>query len=252
MDIHRRFRRHSCCNLCRNYLLWNCTKFLPIRLPRLMSSYSICFISAFIISYIFVYFALRKAGVKSRYIGYSILLNTVLILYFGLMFTIITHLGSGFTFGFSSLGGAIGMLLGIFIFNKIYPDKKEIMTQIYVLSLGLLYSISKFGCHLAGCCYGRNINGKRFPIQLTEVIIFATLFLILCIIFSLKKNVAGIAIIIYSLAKFLLDYLRYYPNRHLFSTNQLVCVIFLFVGAFIYYKDSNTHKDKGNEAHYSQ
>lgn len=63
----------------------------------------------------------EKAGVRGSHIFYSELLNTVLALYFGAFYTFIVQLaeqGKVETFGFSSLGGMAGILLGVWILQK--------------------------------------------------------------------------------------------------------------------------------------
>lgn len=63
----------------------------------------------------------EKAGVKGSHIFYSELLNTVLALYFGAFYTFIVQLaeqGKVETFGFSSLGGMAGILLGVWILQN--------------------------------------------------------------------------------------------------------------------------------------
>ena len=42
------------------------------------------------------------------------------------------------------------MLLGVWIFTRIVKDHKEDILRTYVMSLGLMYGISKLGCFLQG------------------------------------------------------------------------------------------------------
>ena len=87
-----------------------------------ISPYFICFLLSFVLAYLYVTWYLKKAGVKGSHNFYSELLNTVLALYFGAFYTFIVQLaeqGKVETFGFSSLGGMAGILLGVWIFTKI-------------------------------------------------------------------------------------------------------------------------------------
>ena len=87
-----------------------------------ISPYFICFLLSFVLAYLYVTWYLKKAGVRGSHIFYSELLNTVLALYFGAFYTFIVQLaeqGKVETFGFSSLGGMAGILLGVWIFTKI-------------------------------------------------------------------------------------------------------------------------------------
>ena len=63
------------------------------------------------------------------------------------------------TFGFSSLGGMAGILLGVWIFTKISKEHKIELWTAYVLALGLMYAVSKLGCFFAGCCVGMRYQG---------------------------------------------------------------------------------------------
>lgn len=106
-----------------------------------VSPYAICFLMSFVCAYIYVALKLRKQGIIKRYIFYMMMLNTVLILYFGLVYTVVTQLiqGNGIReLGFSSLGGMMGMMLGVFIFSKISPDSKTAVFQENIKALGLM------------------------------------------------------------------------------------------------------------------
>ena len=92
-----------------------------------ISPYFICFLLSFVLAYLYATWYLKKAGVRGSHIFYSELLNTVLALYFGAFYTFIVQLaeqGKVETFGFSSLGGMAGILLGVWIFTKISKEHK--------------------------------------------------------------------------------------------------------------------------------
>lgn len=216
-----------------------------------ISPYFICFLSSFIIAYVYVEVGVYRGGVQKSYIVYSMLLNTICILYFGCAFTMVTQwleYGEIASVGFSSLGGMMGMLLGVWIFTRIVKDHKEDILRTYVMSLGLMYGISKLGCFFAGCCHGiayhgvgyvfyvkgAEISEKMFPIQLIESISFLFLFLLVNKWKrKMESNIVFICLIAYAALKFVLDFLRYYPERRLFSINQWVC---LFVIVFVIMK----------------
>ena len=50
---------------------------------------------SFVCAYIYVALKLRKQGIIKRYIFYMMMLNTVLILYFGLVYTVVTQTDTG-------------------------------------------------------------------------------------------------------------------------------------------------------------
>lgn len=222
-----------------------------------ISPYSVTFVGAFIVSFAVVFLLLKKRGVPTNYIGYSILLNVVLILYGGKMFTVVTR-GfqiSIFTAGFSSLGGAIGLLVGIFVFGKIYPEGSTSLWEAYVTALPLLYGISKIGCYLVGCCHGISYEGPLavvydsdymqggpyFPVQLAESIGFLGIFVVGLLIYlrSNRRNLVPVIMILCATTKFSLDFLREEHLGKIVSVNQLVCIVFFFWGVITLIKNKN-------------
>lgn len=222
-----------------------------------ISPYSVTFVGAFIVSFAVVFLLLKKRGVPTNYIGYSILLNVVLILYGGKMFTVVTR-GfqiSIFTAGFSSLGGAIGLLVGIFVFGKIYPEGSTSLWEAYVTVLPLLYGISKIGCYLVGCCHGIAYEGPLavvydsdymqggpyFPVQLAESIGFLGIFVVGLLIYlrSNRRNLVPVIMILCATTKFSLDFLREEHLGKIVSVNQLVCIVFFFWGVITLIKNKN-------------
>ena len=192
-----------------------------------ISPYFICFLLSFVLAYLYVTWYLKKAGVRGSHIFYSELLNTVLALYFGAFYTFIVQLteqGKVETFGFSSLGGMAGILLGVWIFTKISKEHKIELWTAYVLALGLMYAVSKLGCFFAGCCAGMRYQGPGsiryldngaageylFPVQLAE---------------RRRNGIIPKSLLLYAILKFVLDYLRYYEDRKIFSANQWGCLL---------------------------
>lgn len=222
-----------------------------------ISPYSVTFVGAFIVSFAVVFLLLKKRGVPTNYIGYSILLNVVLILYGGKLFTVVTR-GfqiSIFTAGFSSLGGAIGLLVGIFVFGKIYPEGRTSLWEAYVTVLPLLYGISKIGCYLVGCCHGISYEGPLavvydsdymqggpyFPVQLAESLGFLGIFAVGLLVYlrSSRRNLVPVIMILCATTKFLLDFLREEHLGKVLSANQLVCMVFFLWGVRTLIKNKN-------------
>ena len=213
-----------------------------------ISPYTICFLAAFLLDYLYVAYELRRTGVPRKHILYSFMLNTVLILYGGINYTTITEIIAKRQVervGFSGLGGVIGMVLGVVVFGWISREHRDDIRRTYIVSLGLMYSVSKLGCFLVGCCYGVPYEGfgsvtyikegmepiGRVPVQLLEVILFAVLFMLVHFYGKKHKDKAIIAsFMVYSLGKFSLDYLREYTSRPVFSHNQLVCIVIFLLG----------------------
>ena len=222
-----------------------------------ISPYSVTFVGAFVVSFAVVFLLLKKRGVPTNYIGYSVLLNVVLVLYGAKLFTVVTR-GfqiSIFTAGFSSLGGAIGLLVGIFVFGRIYPEGRTYLREAYVTVLPLLYGISKIGCYLVGCCHGIPYEGPLavvydsdymqggpyFPVQLVESIGFLGIFGVGLLIYlrANRRNLVPVIMILCAVAKFLPDYLREEHLGKILSANQVVCIVFFLWGVITLLKNKN-------------
>ncbi len=225
-----------------------------------ISPYAITFLLSFVVSFAVVFVLLRKRGVPANYIGYSMFLNFILILYGAKMFSVVT---SGFkenllNSGISSLGGAIGLLLGIFIFGRMYKEGQAALWESYITALPLLYAISKFGCYLVGCCHGIPYNGPLavtyngkymqggpyFPIQLLESLVFGCIFLVVFILYMRDRRgyLIPTVMILCAATKFSLEYLREEHIGKIISANQLVCTIFFIWGIItIYTKRRGIH-----------
>lgn len=225
-----------------------------------ISPYIITFLLSFVISFIIVFILLLKKGIEPRFIGYSMLLNIVLILYGAKLYTTIS---SGFQYnllnaGPSSLGGVVGLFIGIFIFGRIYTKYQKVFLQAYTLVIPLMYSIAKIGCYLTGCCHGIPYKGPMaisyhndllqggpyFPIQLTETIIFAIIFLIGVGMYFSKQNcrVVPVTMILCAVGKFSLEYLREEHAGTLLSTNQWVCIGFFLWGIILILQNNKSSK----------
>ena len=157
--------------------------------------------------------------------------------------------------GLTSYGALLGAIICLFIFKIQFKKKAKDIYYTFLPSIPLMYAIGKIGCFLVGCCYGMEYNGpgniiynysstapkniSLFPVQILETIIFTLIF-----IYTIKKTIKnkfnnkelGIFITLCGIAKFLLDFLRMKTTSNIFSTNQVLSLIFIFVGIFIFMK----------------
>lgn len=226
-----------------------------------MSIYSIIILTSIIIGFTFIYVNLRINKIPKNIIGYMLLLSITCIIYFSKLVTVLTSDDLSvniFTAGLSSLGAAIGLLLSVLIFTKIYKEKTKEIYEIFSIVLPLMYGISKIGCHFAGCCYGIPYDGifyttskfektydKLFPIQLVESTIFLIIFIINIFMYynKVRINYLAVEMIMCAVAKFMLDYLRYSNIDKIITINQVICSIFLIIGALILI--NNKYKNNG-------
>ena len=154
--------------------------------------------------------------------------------------------------GLTSYGGAIGVITSAMIFEKIVPTNYKVL-KYSILSLPLVYGLSKLGCFFAGCCYGIPYQGPFhvsypdvlektvFPIQLLESILFIILFFLLNHTKN-KKNIIGITILASAILKFCLDFLRYDHTKYGITPNQIMSIlIVIFIVIIGIIKKKKTH-----------
>lgn len=212
-----------------------------------ISPYAVCLISALLIGFAFSYYLLIKSNIEATIAGLSCFMNVVFVMIGGKLYTLILNMIHGrysdskgflYTFAvmpFASIGGMLGMLVGIEIFNLMYNEQKNTFRTIYILMLPLLYAISKIGCQIAGCCGG--ING--IPVQLIEVISFGLIFLYSLYVYLSKKDKKIVLkiLIICSIAKFSLQFLRIEHLGKVLDANQVVCLIILLASVVYIFKE---------------
>lgn len=183
----------------------------------------------------------------------SIVLNALLIAFWGML---VSAVSMGFkSCGLSSVGGAVGVFAAIFTITRIFPQYREQIFKAYGCMIPLMYSVSKLACHFSGCCYGREYNGSFclhyigdadrlpktdvFPVQMSETLLFAIIFVAGVIIVYVKKAKHGIFALacMSGIGKILLDYLRdsHAENMIAPSLNQIMCMVIIVIGAMLAY-----------------
>ncbi len=207
--------------------------------------YMTCILTSIFLAIIYTFYHLKKDKIETRLIWLSVFMAVSFIFVGGLT---LTYISNPKEIGLSSYGGAIGLIIAVLIYEKM-TEIKSIKYR-YIISIPLLYSISKLGCFLAGCCYGIPYKGplyvyyphiiqeKLFPIQLLETVSFLILFLILNYIYNKYKNNTIIEYTIISGAtlKFLLDFLRYSHIKEVISLNQYISIILIIIANILLIK----------------
>ncbi len=207
-----------------------------------ISPYAICFVLSFIISFSIASGIMIKQGTNKTLALLAPIANGISALYGGLLYTLAV---SG-QIGFSSIGGLLGLLLGNFILGKVFKKSRSVLWTAYCSIIPLIYSISKMGCFLVGCCYGIPYNGPfnvtysgkapltyvhLFPVQLAEVIVFFGIFLLSYYVIYIRQSKHGIlfCLVLCSLAKFSLEFLRSANMKNVLGINQIFCLVIVFV-----------------------
>jgi len=177
--------------------------------------------------------------------GFITLLSPFMSFFFAFLLTYAAS--GGRKTGLSSMGGLFGMYLSVITLALIKRDKNstKITIENCTLVLPLIYSISKTGCFLAGCCRGIPYNGPFcveytgkvtatgciFPVQLAETIIFFIIFVIGIIMLVKKCSHTSVYLLtLCAAAKGLLDFLRESHTGKAVSLNQILCLAVIAAG----------------------
>lgn len=158
-------------------------------------------------------------------------------------------MGGGFVF----YGGIPAGLAGLYLAGRLHHIRVADYVRVCLPALPLVHGFGRVGCALAGCCYGIPYSGPfavtyanslaaphgvpLFPVQLLEAAIeFAIcgLLVFLVLKYKGKRNLLPIYLLLYSAARFFLEYLRYDGERgsfFLFSTSQWISILILILVA---------------------
>ena len=158
--------------------------------------------------------------------------------------------GGGFVF----YGGVIVGIIAVLIYCKIRKIKFLDYFDLLAPSVSLAQGFGRIGCFLAGCCYGKPTNsifGVVFPqgaiapagVKLipTELISSAGDFIIALVLLLVARkkrlpgNIGGLYLILYSVGRFLIEFLRGDPRGFIgaLSTSQFISIFTLILGILI-------------------
>lgn len=208
-------------------------------------SYGIIIVLAIIIGMAYIYYNLKKEGYKNKQILLYFIMYISFAIVCGKIYTIFAY-GEGniITAGLSAYGGLIGVVIASLIFEKILSTDGKII-KYTILSLPLVYGITKIGCFIVGCCGGIPYEGLfkvkyldvlniwQFPIQLVETITFLTIFVICHL---LNKKISNYFILnLVSISKLILDFLRYDHIDVFITKNQFFSIALILITTFIYF-----------------
>ena len=127
----------------------------------------------------------------------------------------------------------------------------------------MILGFSKIGCACYGCCYGIEcsfgvksplVQHTVFPVQLLECILCFILFSVMLYVVIKNKHRKGtaypIALILYGVVRFFVEYLRYYPEAErtfFFGVNfwQMMSVITVIAGCVWLIRSKHRHHGNG-------
>lgn len=159
------------------------------------------------------------------------------------------------TGGFVFYGGVIGGAFAIFLYCRIYKLGFLSVIDALIPSVPLVHAFGRLGCFFAGCCYGIEFpepigmyfnrspfaphNVTLFPVQLVESACNLVIFLLLLLIARRVRErgvVLGSYLIIYPIARFILEYFRWDEYRGFIfglSTSQWISIVLFIAGIFL-------------------
>lgn len=165
--------------------------------------------------------------------------------------SILKNVGNGFVIYGAILGGVLAVYL--------YSRKKgwDILSafDLIIPSLPLAQGFGRIGCFLAGCCYGSvttlpiGVEFKNSPfapanLHLHPTQIYSSIFDFMLAFFLLwydrrerkKGRVFSLYLIIYSIGRFLIEFLRDDPRGSvsIFSTSQFISIFVVLIGVLLF------------------
>ena len=166
--------------------------------------------------------------------------------------------------GFVFYGGLIGGFAFAYLYSKQFKVSFNALLEVIVPSIPLIHAVGRLGCFSAGCCYGIHYEGpfsvifhhspiaplgiSLFPIQLFESFLNLMIFIVLFTFAKKLKSahfLAGLYLILYSISRFHLEYLRGDIERGfqwLLSTSQWISLILCALGVYLMVIDRKNRK----------
>ena len=132
--------------------------------------------------------------------------------------------------GFSYMGGVLGYIIFIKIYNKIYKDVPNKINHLLTLALSIIYSISKVGCYITGCCNGIT----NIPIQIIESFLYFSIFMIFSYLYrkyNKKEMIANLSIVVLCISRCIIDFFRIKRGLVILniSVTQIICITTIIV-----------------------
>lgn len=158
--------------------------------------------------------------------------------------------------GFVFYGGALGGILGGFLYCRAAKVDIPEMARWCLPILPVIGGFGRIGCFFEGCCYGKASEAfglifknsmiapadiPLFPIQMVEAGIEFMLFIVMCRM-ALRGysggRIASVWLITYGTARFIIEFFRGDAYRGFigpFSTSQLISIFIVLSGATVLY-----------------
>lgn len=174
--------------------------------------------------------------------------------------------------GLSMLGGVIFSVAALFIFCHVKKISILKIGDIMAPSFAIGIFLTRIGCFLSGCCFGKACNlpwALVFPsnspaghvnhgIAIHPTQIYSSLYglaIFGLLLYTERKrkfegSVMSMFFILYGIARFLVDYVRYYEDEvvytifgSLFTINQIVSFFMFLAGVIVYFLLGKRHSN---------
>lgn len=144
--------------------------------------------------------------------------------------------------GFSYMGGVLGYIAFIKIYNIIYKNFPKKINTLLLFAIPIIYSISKIGCYINGCCNGVT----NIPLQLIECLVYFIIFIVFFYLYKKldkKELIASLSLILLCVCRCIIDFFRIERELILFNftLTQIICIVIIIKTALISKKSGENH-----------
>lgn len=233
------------------------------KLFNFIDSYTLCIILGVIVAFINVIIYLKKQKFNKRNV-LDMLICGCFAIAFGLIFAILFQNLYDFianpkaykwsfkmTFFGGLIGGVIAYLITYYLLNRKWNNDIKAILIVAPSAITLAHAFGRFGCFLAGCCYGKetssnlgiyfpNIATKVYPTQLYEMVFLLLLSAILLFLtykFNFKYTFV-IYLVSYSIFRFLIEFIRGDDRGFSLwglSPSQIISIILFLISIPLYF-----------------
>ena len=247
-----------------------------------LHSYGLLLAVAFISGIYLAFYRARKRGIYSNHVMNSALIIMICAITGSRFLYVITHLNefrghwldtinpiqSSGTIGIGGLsiaGGVLFSLIALILYCLLKKISILRLCDVFAPSFTLGLGIGRIGCFLNGCCFGKPCGlpwcltfpgnspaGSIFPntpIHPTQLYtsLYGLIIFVMILLLDRRKRPDGflvsIFLMLYSLCRFAVDYVRYYEPSvqftllgSVFTINQIIVFLLFLSGTYLFVK----------------
>ena len=167
---------------------------MSIEIPEFTRSpYSLIVMGSVLLGVAVACILMKKASVSRKQILLTSLMSLFCIFNCAIFLTLITE----HKLGLAGLGAAFGLVVAVISTVLIFREHEKEVFSAWIIVAPFMFSLSKVGCTLAGCCRGFPYDGpfalvyngeSFFPVQILDIVSFMAVFLISLAMFLKMKD----------------------------------------------------------------